>query len=88
MAGTDPTNAASVLAIAALSRGGLSDFVVVWPSVSNRIYAVERGTDLMASDFAVISSNIAATPPMNVYTDTVAFPSDKAFYRIRIENRP
>jgi hypothetical protein len=82
VAGTDPTNPLSVLAVTNLTWGG-SGVVLRWVSASNRIYAVERTTNLTTASFAGILTNLAATPPVNVHTDQVPVP-DKAFYRINV----
>jgi len=55
--------------------------VVQWNSLSNRIYSVQRTTNMTFSGFACLSSNITATPPLNSYTDSVSG-VEKAFYRI------
>lgn len=80
-AGTNPTNAFSVLSV----TNPLLDpavFVLQWPSVSNRIYGVDRATNLIL--FEVLATNLPATPPVNVHTDQVPG-IDKAFYRINVE---
>jgi hypothetical protein len=55
--------------------------IVTWNSWPNRTYSVYRATDLTAGLGACISSNLFATPPLNVYTDSVPNPIS-AFYRI------
>ena len=82
IAGTDPTNRWSVLSVTNLIPWG-SGFVLYWPSVSNRIYGVDRATNLVLSGFDVIATNIPATPPINVHTDQVPGVG-KAFYRIDV----
>jgi hypothetical protein len=84
VAGTDPTHPLSVLAVTNLTWGG-SGVVLRWVSASNRIYAVERTTNLTPASFAGILTNLAATPPVNVHTDQVPVP-DKAFYRINVSS--
>ena len=84
-AGTDPTNAASVLALsmAAAVPGGLG-FVVRWQSASNKFYTLQAATNLVAPGFTNRATSIPATPMLNVYTDTV----DSAlqiFYRVKLE---
>jgi hypothetical protein len=66
--------------------GGASDHsnagrVLQWNSLSNRLYSVERATDL-ASGFVCVGSNIVATPPMNTYTDSASVVK-QSFYRVR-----
>ena len=85
MAGTCPTSGASVLAITnaqttAVSNGG---FVVQWPSVLDRTYAVDRTTNLVLTEFAPVATNLPATPPVNVHTDAASGLRNAA-YRIRV----
>ena len=84
IAGTDPTNRLSVLSVTNLSTSA-AGYVLSWPSVSNRIYWVDRSTNLIQPSFESLATNLPATPPMNVYTDQVPV-LDRAFYRIRVEN--
>jgi hypothetical protein len=85
VAGTDPTNAVSFLAITNLFRAGGSGFVLSWPSVSNRIYGLDRSTNLASTGFGAIATNLPATPPLNVHTD--ALPGiGGAFYRVRVRS--
>jgi hypothetical protein len=58
-------------------------FVLCWPSVSGRTYAVMMATNLMAG-FSNLATNIPATPPMNVHTDTVDNVPAR-FYRVKVE---
>lgn len=58
--------------------------VVGWASASGRVYGVERATNLLAAEeYRSVASGLAATPPLNVFTDAV---SAAAFYRIQIES--
>jgi hypothetical protein len=85
VAGTDPTNAVSRLALSAPTNNPISagQFVVCWQSVSGRTYAVMMATNLMAG-FNNLATNIPATPPMNVHTDTVDNVPAR-FYRVKVE---
>jgi hypothetical protein len=56
--------------------------VLQWPSVADRLYAVDRATNLVAG-FEYLATNLPAQPPMNRYTDTVDAAS-AVFYRIRV----
>jgi hypothetical protein len=82
VAGTEPTDAADVLALepAVVPDGG--GVIVRWPSVSNRVYDLDRSDDVAGlGSPQVLSSNLPATPPMNCYTDV---PSGAAYYRVRV----
>ena len=85
IAGTHPTNRASVLTVAADAETNQPNFLIRWPSASNRIYGVDRATNLILPGFKAIATNLPATPPVNVYTDQVPG-LDRAFYRIKVEN--
>ena len=87
VAGTDPTNAASVFCLTTADQTGFGAFVLRWPSVSNRFYALRRSTNLSlgANGFTFLpgASNLPATPVENVYTDTVPAPGGD-YYRIDV----
>jgi hypothetical protein len=55
--------------------------VLRWPSVSNCVYTILRTGDLGIGAFQPIASGFPASPPINVYTDTVAV-IPAAFYRL------
>ena len=52
-----------------------------WESATNMVYRLCLSTNL-AAGFETQSPDIAATPPLNVYTDAVE-ELDAAMYRIR-----
>jgi len=78
IAGSDPTNISNVWECAVGSTN--AGFMVVWPSIPDRWYAVERTCNL-TNDFVVIASNLPATPPENSYLDSTV---SNAFYRIEV----
>ncbi|MFH0909529.1 MAG: hypothetical protein V1929_12285 [bacterium] len=82
VAGTDPTNVNSVFEFASVGCV-TAGATITWPSVSNRVYSISRGTNLSDSAFAPLNTNLVATPPVNVYTDTVQS-AGPWFYRIRV----
>jgi hypothetical protein len=83
VAGTNPTNAASVLSIERVTP--LADgqgCVVEWASEAGRYYTLERCAAL-GEAYQPVAGNIPATPPLNAYT----VPGEDAvsgFYRVRI----
>jgi hypothetical protein len=81
-AGTDPTSAGSRLSISTVSVEDDTSPVIAWDSVTDKCYAVFRSSSL-PGPWSLSVSNIAATPPSNVHTDTVANPMH--FYRIGLE---
>jgi hypothetical protein len=86
LAGTNPTNAASVFKITSAQMIPGGKFVVRWASVSNRLYDISRGTNLAAGSRAFVplpgATNLPATPPVNAWTDSVSTASTRAFYRV------
>ena len=87
LAGTNPTNAASVFRITSAQMVSSTQFVVHWSSVSNRLYDVMRATNLAAGTGAFVplsgATNLTGTPPQNVWTGSVTRASAPAFYRVR-----
>ena len=84
VAGSDPTSRASVFAITNLVVTKGTNFVIAWPSVAGRMYALDSTTNLLQS-FAPLTgaTNLPATPPVNVYTNT-GTPALQIFYRLRV----
>ena len=83
LAGSNPTNANSLL-LATSSRVAADGAVVVtWQSESNRSYLLARSTNLM-SGFTGIASNLPAVYPLNTYTDTLAT-NVLGNYRVELE---
>ncbi len=83
LAGTDPTNKSSVFAINVPQITGGSNLLIRWSSVLNRFYTVQAATNLTGG-WSTLSSNNAATPPVNTYTGSLG-PTGAAFYRIRLD---
>lgn len=81
LSGTLPGEAASVFETRAMTNSVDGTVTIQWASVANRYYSVARSTNLLTG-FSVISSNIAATPPLNTFTDTNAV--SPCFYEIRM----
>jgi hypothetical protein len=84
--GTVPTNAASCLAMSGLARNPsvASQFVVSWRSETNMFYTLQAGTNLINGFNQTLGSNIPATYPVNVYTDSVSGVACR-FYRVKVE---
>lgn len=81
LAGTDPNANGSVFEVV---QGQPSDagLVITWSSVSGRFYNVDLLTNLMAPRMT-LTTNLAATPPINAYTVPVS--GVQEFYLIRIQ---
>jgi autotransporter-associated beta strand protein len=84
LAGTNPTNPASVFEITGSSVNA-QGAVIRWASASNKLYNLSRTTNLMSA-FSVLAgaSNLPATPPENVFTNPVPN-GTAAFYKISIQ---
>ena len=83
IAGTAPTLGTSVFKMQASNapEGGI---VFQWPSSANRLYTLQRGTNVaMPDSFTNVLTDVPATPPMNVFTNS---PSDPGpyFYRLQV----
>lgn len=91
IAGTDPTNAASVLCVThAACENGASEspqVVLQWESVPGRTYAIDEATDLTVTNRAwtSVAEGLSSTPPLNIYTTPPAVNSNVLFYRIRTQ---
>ena len=80
LAGTVPTNNASVFRVLGILQGTVNS--VRWLGVSNRTYSVQRATNLVPPlIFQTRGSNIAGTTGTNSYSD-VPPPGGSAFYRV------
>jgi hypothetical protein len=85
IAGTIPTNAASVLIMNAPSNA-VSGVAVTWQSVTNRTYFLQRATNLFAQPaFTSIQSNIVGRAGTTTYTNTTATSGGPYFYRVGVQ---
>jgi subtilisin family serine protease len=74
IAGTNPTNAASVLRLTLVSATNANNIVVGWSSVAGKNYWLQRSTNLETGFNSVVGTNIAATAPSNILSDTAVLP--------------
>jgi len=84
VAGTNPTNAASVLRLQPPLFAPAS-VTLTWPSVTNRAYFVERATNLMTWTFSVLRTNIPGLPDTTSFTDTSPPLPGPAYYRVGVQ---
>jgi hypothetical protein len=85
IAGLNPTNPASVLAMSsAVSTNSASGITVTWQSVNNRTYYLQRASDL-TTFFSTIQSNIVGQAVTTSYTDTSATNAVPYFYRVGVQ---
>jgi hypothetical protein len=86
VAGTNPTNASSRLAIEPAAPSGGPGFIVRWQSVTNRLYFIQRSTNLAPpSPFSSIGSNIIGQPGLTSFSDQSATNPVPYFYRVGIQ---
>lgn len=83
LAGTNPTNAASVLKVTSIGSAG-SDYVITWQSVAGRNYSVITNLNLVYPSSGVAASNIHGLAGETSYTTTVSGASS-LFYKIGVE---
>ncbi|HEY3761042.1 MAG TPA: choice-of-anchor Q domain-containing protein [Verrucomicrobiae bacterium] len=84
IAGLNPTNAASVLAMSPMQpTNNASGIVVTWQSVTNVAYDLQQSTNLPA--FYTIQSNLLGQAGTTSFTDTSATNAGPYFYRVGVE---
>lgn len=83
LARTNPTNAASFLAVAAASTFPVANRAMIlrWYSISGTFYNVECSSNLVG--WITIESDIPATPPLNAYPVVYTNSSGANFYRLK-----
>jgi len=87
VAGTSPTDPASVLSLRAVRGSGVGTGVrLEWPSVFGRLYVVFRAVD-PAGPYELLVQGLAATPPLNTYEDTLT-DNQPRFYQIEVRTPP
>jgi hypothetical protein len=85
IAGTIPTNAASVLIMSAPSKA-VSGVTITWRSVTNRTYFLQRATNLSAQPaFTSIQSNIVGQAGTTTYADLSVTNGGPYFYRVGVQ---
>ena len=81
VAGTSPTDSGSrfIASLPPISGGAVP--TIQWSSVAGKTYTLHKSTNLQVG-FTILADNLAATPPLNTYTDPT--PSAAAFYIISV----
>jgi subtilisin family serine protease len=82
ISGTNPMNEEEFLSPSLAIPGSTTIRLIGWASAATRNYTLE-GADAVAGPWSAISSNIAATPPLNTFTNVSGAAS--FFYRVQIE---
>jgi hypothetical protein len=84
-AGTNPTNALSVLRLLSPASGE-PGVIVSWQSVTGLNYFLERGTHLGAQPpFLPLAIGIVGQPGTTTFTDTTAVGAGPFFYRVGVQ---
>ena len=85
IAGTNPTNALSVLMMLAPSNG-VSGITVPWQSVSGITYFLQRSTNLgVQPAFSSVQSNLVGQAGVTTFTDTNAVGQGPFLYRVGVQ---
>ena len=85
IAGTIPTNAASVL-IMGVPSNDVSGVTITWQSVSGKSYFLQRALDLSIQPaFSVLQSNILGQAGTTTYSDATATNGGPYFYRVGVQ---
>lgn len=84
IAGTDPTNPSSVFGLRIKPHGPSNAVSLEWPSANGRTYSIWVSQEIAGNAFALITNNIVATPPTNVFIDQNVG-HEKRFYRVTIQ---
>jgi len=87
LAGTDPTNAASVLSLRSITTGSGSN-IIRWSSsaLARAPYNVLYSTNLTSGVWTLYTNNIAPTPPTNSLIIPRTGSSPTLFYKVTITN--
>ncbi len=87
IAGTNPTNAFSLLQFTSITAtNNPSVIVVAWQSVPSRNYFLQRSTNLAAQPaFSTFQTNLAGLVGMTSFTDTTATNGSSFFYRVGVQ---
>lgn len=84
VAGTDPADPLSLLAVSAVVAGSDSTMLIRWQSVTGKFYSILRSSNLSVGFDQIEAANLPATPPENSYTvDTNG--AQSFFYRVVVD---
>ena len=85
IAGTNPTNALSVLKMLSVSNS-ISGTTVKWQSIAFKVYHLQRATNLLGNPaFVAIYTNVGSIFTTLSFKDTTATGNGPYFYRVSVE---
>lgn len=84
LAGTDPSDPASVFELRGISAEPPASFLLKWTSESNKTYTVVRCENLIEPSWTSVVAGIVATPPVNTQTVGVGL-VENGFLRIELD---
>ena len=87
IAGTNPTNATSVLIMSSpVTSKSPKGVKVIWQSVTGKTYFLQRSTNLsLPLGFSTIQSNLTGLVGTTSFTDTTATNGNSFFYRVGVQ---
>ncbi len=85
IAGTDPNDNTSLFIIEQFDTLVASAVEITWSSVTNKAYTVWLSTNIVGGFSDLIATNIAATPPINVYTVNVFSADSPRLFAVEVE---
>ena len=83
LAGTNPTNAASALSLAALNPNTVTNFIIL-NSVNGTVYRVQYRDDLAGGSWNLLADQIIATGTNIFLSDPAASSLARRFYRAQV----
>ena len=84
VAGTDPLDGSSRFAVKSAVKVGV-DFSITWASIAGKHYRIIRSAEPSFAGFDVVASGIAASPPLQSYTDSGGVTESRMFYRVELD---
>jgi hypothetical protein len=84
LAGTDPTQAASVLRFQGIQRSSPTQFIIRWQSIPGRTYNIWQWTDFVSWSKLTVDPIIGSSTGTNSYTGTVSkIPGQVILFQVR-----
>jgi len=84
VAGTDPLDDTSRLAMQAVQNRSKTNLVISWSSVDGKLYSIYRSTNLAQGTATLLASDIPASAPVNTFTNAVS-EWERFYYRVEVQ---